>query len=80
MLGKKIDELILANIRTWHKDTILKDRKGDLRTNLKLTAKEKAEIFLQARVHNAERAHSRDEIDNLCGEETFSGKVNYYGK
>jgi hypothetical protein len=76
--GNVIEGLILANIKTWHKDTLLKDRNGELRTDLKLSAKEKSEIFLQARVYNSERADARDAIDNKLGEQVFSGKVNYH--
>jgi len=79
MLGKAISKLIMANIKTWHRDTLLKDRHNRWDPK-KLTKEEIAKIFLQARVHNAERSAARDEIDNLCGEETFSGKVNYHVK
>ena len=39
---------------------------------------EKAKIFLQARVSNAERSKVRDEIDNSLGEAVFSGKIKYH--
>ena len=79
MLGKAVSKLIMANIKTWHRDTLLKDRHNKWDPK-KLTKEEIAKIFLKARVYNAQRSDARDAIDNLCGKETFSGKVNYYGK
>ncbi len=78
-IGEAIDKLIRANIKTWHKDTLLKDRHNNWSPK-NLNKEEIAKIFLEARVHNAERSEMRDIIDNSCGQESFSAKVNYYGK
>jgi len=79
-LGEKINQLIQANIKTWHKDTILKDRHNNLRTDLDMSSEERAKVFLDARKFNRERAKVKDEIDTICGEQTFSEKVNYYNE
>lgn len=68
---KYIEDLIKTNIEIWHKDTLV-------RSKADIPRSKKGDLYLQARVFNAQRGDLKDRIDDMFGDVSFSKKVNYY--
>ena len=71
-IGEIIDKLIKENLKIWHNDY-------DIRRGKAVDNEEKALTFLRSRVHNANRAEIKYELDKATGSECVQDlKVNYY--
>ena len=70
-IGKKIEELLLTNIKIWHLATQVKDISGKLYDKSNMTREQRVECALEIRKINADRSKIRWEIDDC-----FSTGVN----